>query len=164
MADDNRRLITRAELNSTINDATGRAALTFDGKTADLASFTGIRDITGLLTSGQVTSGRLLIARAGFQVLWIFDNLRLPAGAEGLNWQIAAGTALQAFRPFYTTTKNYLTGSGGRVVRLAVNRDANVYVQFAQANVGISTVLETFTQASWPTTLPGVVDGQPVVL
>ncbi|MFE2772304.1 hypothetical protein [Microbacterium resistens] len=163
MADANKTLITRAEFTSTIVAASGRAALTFDGKTTEVGSFTGFRDITGLLTPGQVTSGRLLVARRDFQVLWAFDSLMLPAAAEGQSWAIISGTQLQSFRPFYTSTKDYKIQSDGHIVRLAVNSSGAVFVQFAKAARAISTVMETFTQAGWPSTLPGVADGEPVV-
>lgn len=164
MADLDKTLITRADIDMTSTPTNGRNRIDFDGVTLDTGSFTGIRDITGLLMPGQVTSGRLLVARKDFQVFWVFDNLVLPAASSGLSWQILDGPTLQSFRPFYRSTMDFKAASDGHVFRLAVTPDADVFVQFAMPARAISTVFETFTQAGWPSVLPGVADGEPVVI
>lgn len=164
MADADKTLITRAEFDSNINADVGRNQLTFDGVPTDAASFTGIRDITGSLEAGKVTSGRLLISRKDGLVTLIFSNIVLPAAAEGTSHRIAIGADLQSFRPFYTATHDYRINTGGDIVRLAVTSAASVFVQFAKAGLPINTTMLLFTQAGWPNPLPGVADGTPVVL
>ncbi|MGK3947435.1 hypothetical protein [Microbacterium sp. K2] len=164
MADANKTLVTRADFTSNVNAAAGRAQLLFDGQASDAASFTGVRDITGLITPGRIASGRLLMMREGSDVDWIFDKIVLPPEAAGLSWQLFSRTDLAPFRPFYTTTHDYRINTGGNIVRLSVNDSVAVFVQFAVAGLPISTVLQSKTRAGWPAALPGVADGQPVVI
>ncbi|MEX0158225.1 MULTISPECIES: hypothetical protein [unclassified Microbacterium] len=163
MADANKTLVTRADFTSNVNAAAGRAQLLFDGQASDVASFTGVRDITGLITPGRIASGRLLMLRDGSDVDWIFANVVLPPEAEGQSWQLFSRPELAPFRPFYTTTHTYRTNLGD-VVRLAVNSSVALFVQYAKSGTAINTVLSSRTRAGWPATLPGVADGQPVVV
>lgn len=121
-----------------------------------LSRDTGNRDISSSLIAGRVSSGRLLFRRKNDRVRLIFDQILLPAEAEGLSWQILAGTDFQSFRPDFTSTHDYRVNSAGNVVRLAHATNGNVFVQFAKSGASISTVMETYTSAGWPTTLPGV--------
>lgn len=164
MADANKTLITRAEVTSMIVAATGRRAQYFDGETSDAASWTGIRDLTGLLMSGKVKSGRLLVARRGFDVWWIFDNLAVADAGVGQNWQILdAPSGIVPFRPPYRATHDFQGASTGGSMRLMVTETGRVYVYYAGAPA-ISTIMHTLTVQPWPTTLPGVADGDQVVV
>lgn len=121
-----------------------------------LSRDTGVRDISASLIAGRVSSGRLLLWRKNDSVRLIFDQILLPAEAEGQSWQILAGTDFQPFRPMFLSTHDWRANTAGNVVRLAHATNGNVLVQFAKAGVPISTVMESYTSAGWPTTLPGV--------
>lgn len=166
MAEAKDTLISRADLNSVSTPATGRQLITVDGLSNDAASWTGLRDISGLLVSGRTTAGRLLVGRKDEHVVWVFAGLTLASNATG-SWQLVDSTganSLQQFRPFYTETHDYLASSAGDLMRLAVNANATVNVNFAKPGLVINTVVHTFTMAGWPTTLPGAADGQSVVI
>lgn len=117
---------------------------------------TGLRDVSSMFIAGRVTSGRLLVSRKHDVVRWFFDAIVLPPAADGLSWQLLNAADFQPFRPLFTTAQGYRLNTAGDTVRLSSAAAGGLFVQFAKSGSAISTVLETYTEAGWPTTLPGV--------
>lgn len=158
MAEKNKTLVTRAEVDSVINAANGRKALVIDGATIELGD-TGPRDLSGLFIAGTVQSGRLLSRRIGNVVTLIFDNLKVTAAVSGTNVKIH--DLASGFRALYTKAEAYNTGATAPQGRLA-SAGAGVYVQFANSTFTYATQMTYVTSDPWPATLPGVADGQPI--
>jgi hypothetical protein len=163
MADANKTLITRAEVTSIITPASKRRALVIDGVTIELGD-TGPRDLSGMITN--VVSGRLLVQRVGQATTYSVVNIQTPESMAGQAVTILPGSALNMspFRPFYTVNAAHLAGSNGQMARLVVAASGAVQIHYAQPGVSYSGALTFVNSAGWPATLPGVEDGQPVVI
>lgn len=158
MADADKTLITRAQITSITTPATNRKALVLDGATIELGD-TGIRDVSGLFVAGTVLSGRLLLRRVGNIVQIIFADLKVTAAVSGTNVKIH--DLASGFRAPYSEAEAYNTGAAAPQGRLA-SAGAGVYVQFANSTFTYATVLTYVTSDAWPSSLPGVADGQPI--
>jgi len=161
MAAPENTLITRAEVTSITDATTGRKALVLDGATLELVD-TGIRDLSGLFTAGNVASGRVLVQRTGRTVTWTLVSLNL-AGSVASVWSILANTAgrFDGFKPTYTAAAT-LMQSEAEYARIMVNGSGSVDIHYGAAGVNYVGTITYTTTAPWPTTLPGVADGQPV--
>lgn len=163
MADANKTLITRAEVTSIITPASKRRALVIDGVTIELGD-TGPRDVSGGLIN--TVSGRLLVQRTAQLVTFSWVKVKIPENLAGEGVTILPSTHpnMSPFRPFYAASVPHLAGSNGQMGRLVVSSSGSVQIQFAQPDVEYSGVVTFTNSAGWPSALPGVEDGQPVVV
>lgn len=151
MAELNRTLITRAEMNSVINATTGRAAFVLDGTTIELG-FTGVMDVTSLAVG--LTSGAIELWRAGDRAVLNFVNAVPTASAS--SWNVLAGLPI-GFR-----SASVVGGEGGTVnagTASAVRRtnwtkSGNVSIYGVVAGEVINGKIE-ITALGWPTALIG---------
>ena len=162
MATPENTLITRAEVTSISVPATGRKALVLDGTTIELGD-TGWRDLSGSL-SPMVTAGRVLARRHQGTVSWLFINIILASTATVAQSLFSATPGLvEPFLPdqhTYEAVKSNATVEG----RFAVLSGGSPRLDYATPGAGYNGKL-SFTvrgSGSWPSTLPGVADGQPV--
>lgn len=158
MATPETTLISRAEVTSITTSATGRKALTLDGSTIELGD-TGWRDLTGLYTAGKVTSGRVLVRRMGNVVTWNLQSLNL-AGPVASTHDFINSSTLAGFMPEYLSA-GVLMQSDSELARLVVGTNT-LSVHYGIEAVNYIGGLSYVTYKAWPTTLPGVADGQPV--
>jgi hypothetical protein len=161
MATPGNTLITRADVTSIIDATTGRKALVLDGVTLELGD-TGIRDLSGMFTAGQVSAGRVLVQRTGNVVTWQFINVTLPSNAVHPWAIISNATALAGVLPevgTFTTPAITVTGAS---VRLVVESNGVVSIYYGKPATAYLGVLTYVTTKAWPTTLPGVANGQPI--
>lgn len=161
MAATNMTLITRAEVTSVTTPTTRRKALVLDGDTIELGN-TGLRDLSGLFTAGSVASGRVLVQRIGNTVTWTLVSLNL-AGAVPSVHNILANTSgrFDGFKPSYTMA-SVLMQSSSILGRLMINGSGSVDIHYGTGGVAYPGEITYQTNAPWPTTLPGVADGEPV--
>lgn len=162
MADANKTLITRAEVTSILTPATGRKALVIDGATIELGN-TGIRDLSGIFDAGKVSAGKATVQRIGNTVTWMLEPVTLPAGATH-PWVIISNTGgrLNGFLPTVLQARSTLITTGLAPVRFVVGANGNVEIHYGVASSSYAGTLTFVTEAAWPTTLPGVANGQPV--
>lgn len=164
MATPENTLITRAEVTSIFNPAAGRVALILDGTTVELGN-TGWRDLSGQLN--PLVTGRVLVRRALDTVTWEFINIVLAAGATSAQ-NIFAGMPGSLVEPFlpdrhtYEAVKSNATLEG----RFAVLSNGSPRLDYATVGAGYSGQVSFPVRGSrtWPGTLPGVADGQPVAV
>jgi len=164
MAEASNTLITRAQVTSVLTPATGRKALVLDGSTIELGD-TGQRDISGLFIAGRVTSGQVVVQRVGNVVTWIFNAVLFPAEVISSGWQILDGTpgTFAAFTPEYgAMTTSLIQSSTEYHARAVVPPSGNVAFHYAESGQAWTGSLSFITSRPWPTSLPGVVRGQPV--
>lgn len=159
MAEANMTMISRAEVNSIITPETGRKALVLDGTTIELGD-TGLRDLSGLFVPGNVASGRLMVRRVGNMVTWLLNPITL-AGEVATVWNLISDPlVLRGFGSEYTQAVP-LMQSESEHARLLASRNA-VEIHYGIAGVGYRGTLSYLTTETWPASLPGVADGQPV--
>lgn len=158
MADANKTLITRAEITSITTPATNRKALVLDGATFDIGD-TGMRDVSGLVVTNTVASGKLLVRRFGNVVQIIFNDLKVTAAVNGTNVKIY--DLPSGFRAPYAAAEAYNTGATAPQGRVS-SAGAGVYVQFANSTFTYALVITYITSDPWPSSLPGVADGTPI--
>lgn len=158
MATPENTLISRAEVTSLLTPATGRVRLTLDGATAELGS-TGWRDMSASLDPakvGTISSGMLVVIRSGNIVTIKFN---LTPTASGNVQVTASGMSLgSAFAP---DTILWVDGRGGTV---GISTSGVLYVNPAVSGQKVDATLTFVVDNTWPTTLPGVELGQPVVV
>lgn len=158
MADANKTLITRAEMTSLITPATGRVRLTLDGQNVDLGS-TGWRDVSASLDPtkvGTITAGMLVVIRTANVVT---VAMSLTPSASGNVQVTASGSSLgSAFAPDKVL---WFDGRGGSV---GISTAGVLYVNPATAGVKVDASMTFVCDNTWPTALPGVELGQPVVV
>ena len=156
MADANKTLITRAEVTSIITPATGRFALVMDGQTIDLGD-TGVRDVSANLDPAKVSgiaAGQLLVRRSGkFNTVVISVTPSVAGNTQITKTGLGAGFAPEV---------NYFCQSPNGTV--GITTAGNIYINPTVIGVRSQVVLTYDTSAAWPTTLPGVKRGDPVVL
>jgi hypothetical protein len=154
MADANKTLITRAEVTSLISTTTKRTALVLDGQTVELGS-TGWRDASAYLQSvGTIVAGMLVVIRTGSVVT---IKINVTPSVSG-NVQITLTGLGSGFAP---DTALFDQGRGGAV---GVSTAGHVYINPAVAGTAVSGLLTFVTDNAWPSSLPGVELGQPVVV
>lgn len=160
MATPENTLITRAEVNSITNVDTGRKALVLDGTTIELGN-TGLRDISGMFKAGAVSSGRITVRRVGSVVTWHFNAVQISASAVH-PWDILpASDSLLPFAP----EKNIYEGSMATATdtgRILIDAAGGVSIHYGEPSHAYTGVVTFNTSRGWPSTLPGVVDEQPV--
>lgn len=147
------------------NETTRRRAMVWPSGYIEECGSTGERDITADLVSGTVASGRLLIRRIRNTVALRFDNLVLASGDGTTNITIrnASSTGpILAFRPGYFEWKSLKVSPGGHAVRINVSPQMTIQVQFGLAGATMHGTLMWLTEAGWPSSLPGVADGEPI--
>lgn len=159
MATPENTLITRAEVTSITTEATKRKALVLDGSTLELGN-TGIRDLSGLFVTGNVASGRVLLQRIGNVVTWTLESLNL-AGTVVSVWPVLANTGgrFDGFKPTYTAAAA-LMQSEAEFARLMVNGSGSVDIHYGAAGVNYTGIITYLSATPWPSTLPGVADGE----
>lgn len=163
-------IITESYFKPITNAATGRVAFQVkadDGttKTVECGS-TGLRDLSGMFPAGAVTSGRVLVERAGNTVTWYFQAVNLPAGATAAHTILENNTLLSPFMPQYQSQVATMS-NGTEIARLVVGAAGTVRIDYGEAGytyTGVVTFTARNNGAGWPTTLPGVADGQPVAV
>lgn len=158
MATPETTLITRAEVTSITTTATGRKALTLDGSTLELGD-TGWRDLSGSLHA-QVT-GRILVRRQAGRVTWNFINVVIQSGGSATAQNLFGNT--DALRdPFLPDTVAYVMAAS--TARFSILAAGSPRLDYATIGGGFSTTVSFPVRGTgaWPTTLPGVADGQPV--
>jgi len=161
MATPENTLISRAEITSAATTATGRKALVLDGSTLELGD-TGWRDLSGSLDA--LVSGRVLVRRQAGRVTWNFINILLASGASATAQNILTTDALRdPFLPDYVAyapVKVNATVEG----RFSVLVSGSPRLDYATVGAVYSGTVSFPVRGSgaWPTTLPGVADGQPV--
>lgn len=163
MATPENTLISRAEVTSIITPATGRRALVLDGATIELGD-TGQRDLSGAFEAGAVTSGQVIVQRIGNVVEWTFNAVVLPAGVTSA-WTImkAAAGGYTAFLPEYgVQAATLIDGTSEYLSRVIVPASGDVAFHYAEAVRPWTGIVTFVTSRAWPTSLPGVVRGQPV--
>lgn len=161
MATPENTLITRAEVTSAATAATGRKTFTLDGSTFELGD-TGLRDLSGTFAAGKVASGRVLVRRERNTVTWFFVGVTLAAGATTAETILANSDAsLTPFAPPYTTNATVMSSATAQA-RLMANASGSIAVHYGAAGFAYSGSITYLTNKAWPTTLPGVADGQPV--
>lgn len=161
-------IITRNELTSTKNTATGRKTLTVDGDSVDIGS-TGMRDLSGLMNTTYIESGRLLISRTEKQVqLHIFDLILASGAPAAVTLLTNDRPNMASFRPAYPVTGRAIAAEGNMTslrapsADVAVNRNSGVVLYGAAAGEKYQASLCWETSNVWPGTLPGVADGDPI--
>lgn len=156
MADANLTIITRAQLTSINTPATNRFAIVLDGQTMELGS-TGWRDVSGSLQNvGTITTGMLVVMRTGNVVTIKVSATPTVAG----NVQITvSGQSLGA--SFSPDTILWADGRGGTI---GVSTSGVVYINPATVGTKVDATLTFTVDNSWPSALPGVALGQPVVV
>jgi hypothetical protein len=161
MATPDTTLITRAEITSVAGATTGRKALVLDGSTLELGD-TGWRDLSGSLDT--LVTGRVLVRRQAGRVTWNFINIMMASGASTSAQNILTTDALRdPFLPDYVAyepVKVNATVEG----RLSVLVSGSPRLDYATIGAAYSGLVSFPVRGSgaWPTTLPGVADGQPV--
>lgn len=160
MATPDMTLITRAEVTSITTAATGRKAFTLDGATIELGD-TGLRDLSGMFVAGKVASGRALVRRAGNTVTWFFAGVNLAAGTTNNETIINIDSNVAQFAPKYTAGSTVLAG-GTEIARVVANASGSVSVLDGLPGYSYTGSLTYLTDKTWPATLPGVADGQPI--
>lgn len=158
MATPETTLITRAEITSITTPATGRKALVLDGATIELGD-TGMRDLSGMFVAGKVASGRLLVQRVGNTVTWTLVPLKL-AGPVGTVHDIVKSSTLTGFMPRYAAATTMLQSDAEQARLITISDGLSIH--YGLADVNYSASFTYITTNAWPTTLPGVADGQPV--
>ena len=155
MAEANKTLINRAEVTSIVTPATKRFALVMDGQTVELGN-TGWRDISGLLQNvvGPITAGMLLVIRAGNTVTY---KISCTPSINGNALMMTAGIGA-AFAPDATLFDQGRGGAPG------VSTGGSIYINPAVAGQGVAGLITFVTDNAWPTLLPGVPLGDPVVV
>lgn len=160
MATPENTLISRAEVTSITAATTGRKALVLDGATLELGD-TGIRDLSGMFDASTVASGRLLVQRIGNTVTWTLISLNLAAGVTSI-WSLMTNANLAGMMPPGSYSEAaVLMQSDTESARFIVGNN-NVAIHFGISAVNYVGTLTYLTNKAWPTTLPGVADGQPV--
>jgi len=156
MADANKTLITRAEVTTIINTTTKRCALITDGQTTEVGS-TGWRDVSASLQNvGTITAGMLVVIRSGNVVT--LKVSATPAASGNVQITIAGQSLGSSFSP---DTTLWADGRGGT---LGISTSGVVYINPATAGTKVDATLTFVVDNSWPTALPGVDLGQPVVV
>ena len=154
MADANKTLITRAEVTSIITPASGRFALVMDGQTIELGD-TGLRDLSGQMQNVAAPAAGMLVAgRQGRTVIVKVSATPSTSGnititATGIGTTLAPKTTL------------WQAGRGGPI---GISTNGHIYINPAVAGTKVDATLTFITDAAWPTTLPGVKLGDPVVI
>lgn len=163
MADANKTLITRAEVTSVITPTVGRTALVLDGATREIGD-TGLRDLSGLFEPGSVTSGQVKVRRIGYVIEWQFINIVLPTSAQGQTIMSNAGVAAGALTAFLPAAGDRLAVGliGSDTARARVSVAGTIQIQYGEAAVVWNATVTFLAERAWPTSLPGVADGQPV--
>lgn len=142
--------------------ATGRKTLTVNGGTAIELGDTGLRDLSGMFAAGKVASGRVLVRRQGNLVTWYFVDLKLATGATSAETILTNGDgSLTPFGADYQTHSTAMINAS-TFARLMVTGTSSIAVHYGVAGVGYSCTITYLTSKPWPTTLPGVANGQPV--
>ncbi|WP_242085971.1 hypothetical protein [Microbacterium lacticum] len=162
MADANKTLITRAEVTSIIDSATGRKALVIDGQTIELGD-TGWRDLSGSLDA--LVTGRVLTRRKMDTIWWRFINIVLQPGASQAQ-NLLSGTDVlrEPFLPdfihAYAPVKVNATVEG----RFSVLTAGSPRLDYATLGAAYSATFSFPVRGSgtWSSALPGVADGEPV--
>lgn len=160
MAEANMTMISRAEVTSITTPATGRKALVLDGTTIELGD-TGLRDLSGMFVAGKVSSGRLLVKRVGSTITWYFINVQIASNATH-PWDIlATSTPISWFAP---EANSYwpVMSNGTDTGRISINGLGAVAIHYGEPSHTYTATVTYNTSRPWPTTLPGVADGQPV--
>lgn len=156
MAEANKTLISRAEVDSVINPTAKWVALVIDGQTVELGN-TGWRDLSGTLQNVTApAAGQLVAIRAGNTVT--VKVAVTPIGAGQVQISKAANPLPSSFRPAVTL---YTPGRGGTI---GIAAGGTVYVFPDGTGSKIDATLTFATDAVRPGTLPGVALGEPVVI
>lgn len=158
MATPENTLISRAEVTSITDATTGRKAFVLDGSTIELGN-TGLRDLSGMFTAGKVTSGRLLVQRINNTVTWTLVSLNF-AGPVGDIHDFITSTTLAGFMPTYQAATTLLQSNTEQARLITIANGLSIH--YGIAAVGYVSSFTYTTTNVWPTTLPGVADGQPV--
>ncbi|NUU30836.1 hypothetical protein [Arthrobacter sp. C9C5] len=160
MAEASMTLITRAEVTSISDVTTGRKALVLDGNTLELGT-TGLRDLSGMFKSGSVLGGRVIVRRTGSTVTWHFIGVQIAANATH-PWEII--TASSALLPFAPEVNIYeaAMSNGSDTGRILIDAAGAVSVHYGEPSNSYTAVITFNTGRSWPSSLPGVVNGQSV--
>lgn len=160
MATPDKTLITRAEVTSITKVETGRKALVLDGATIELGD-TGLRDLSGLFIADKVLSGRVLVKRVASTVTWYFISVQIASNATHPWDIISTSTALAQIAPeanIYQPVMSNATDTG----RILISGLGAVSVHYGEPSQTYTASVTYNTSRPWPTTLPGVADGQPV--
>lgn len=161
-------IVTESYFKPIINATTGRVAFQVKGedgatKTVEVGD-SGIRDLSGLFITGTVASGRILAQRIGNTVTWYFINVTLQAGALPTGKIMEGPGTFSEFLPaFASHTAPAITNGAGESVRLLVS-GTGITIQYAKAGPAYVGTVTYVTTKAWPTTLPGVANGQPVAV
>lgn len=160
MATPENTLITRAEVTSITDATTGRKALVLDGSTLELGK-TGLRDLSGMFVAGSVLAGKIRVQRVANTITWYFSAVQIAANATHPWPVIAASPTMAAFAPEINTYEAVMSNATdtGRIY-LAGNGEVSIH--YGEPSQTYTAVVTFNTARAWPTTLPGVADGQPV--
>ena len=161
-------IITESYFKPIVTAATGRVAFQVrgeDGATKTIeCGDSGIRDLSGLFIAGATASGRLLVQRSGNTVTWYFINIVLNSSAAGSGKILEGPGALSEFLPTYGShSAPSITSASGDSVRLLIS-GTGATIQYAKAGTVYVGTMTYVTTKPWPTTLPGVANGQPVAV
>ena len=162
MATPENTLVTRAEVNSISTPATGRKALVLDGATIELGD-TGWRDLSGSLN--PLVTGRILVRRQAGRITWNFINIVLATGASTA--QNLFNATVDTLRDSFLPDSNAYEGihaNATQTGRFSVLTSGSPRLDYATPTTGYSAMVSFPVRGTgtWPSTLPGVADGQPV--
>ena len=163
MATPENTLISRAEVTSVVSATSGRKALVLDGSTLELGD-TGWRDLSGSLD--PLVTGRVLVRRQAGRVTWNFINIVLASGASTSAQNIFNATADSLRDPFLPDYVAYAPAKVNATVegRFSVLVSGSPRLDYATVGAAYSMMVSFPVRGTgtWPATLPGVADGQPV--
>jgi hypothetical protein len=164
MATPGNTLITRADVTSVIDAVSGRKALVLDGQTLELGD-TGWRDLSGSLNT--LVTGRILVRRQANRVTWRFIAVVLAAGATTAQ-NLFNATADVLRDPFLPDSAEYAAVQSNATMtgRFSILTAGSPRLDYATVGAGYSGSVSFPVRGTgaWPSTLPGVADGQPVTV
>jgi hypothetical protein len=156
-------LLSRNDLDFIVDKTTGRIAWVVkasDGTHATVErGYTGIRDITGLMTG--ITAGKVTVARDGATVTFRFDDVKATAAQQVFT--AAAPANMSVFYPEVGTLAAPLIRANTLAEKLAITSGGVVKLYNSSTTDGYSGIISFTTNKAWPTTLPGAADGTGVV-
>lgn len=163
MATSDMTLLTRNDLDFIVDKTTGRIAWVVkaaDGTHATVErGFTGVRDITGLLTG--ITAGTVTCSRDANTVSITFQDVKVSAAQMVLAGSAPANMGM--FYPALGTISGPTAQANSLSARVAITSSGILKLYNSSTTDGHNGTLTFTTTNPWGATLPGVAQGTGVV-
>lgn len=162
MAEPGMTLLTLADLGIkvpgvTIDDITGRKAITLpNGETVELGT-TGDRDITSLCQ--DISAGTVDLIRTGYTVTISFDAVKTAVAGDVSIIPAAPDNFLyKGYRIGVYNNLSFplLKGNGPNSARVTVDRNGGIIIRGAATTDALYGAITYQTQRAWPSTLSGM--------